>query len=122
MGAPFVVEGGVNTADYDTYVRHVLLPTLQAGDIVILDNLGVHKAKRVQRLLRAHGVQLLFLPAYSPDLSPIENAFAKLNASLRRVRAQTVDTLIQAIAQALDSISVYDATGYFVNAGFFNLD
>ena len=122
MCAPFVVEGGVNTAVFETYVRHVLLPTLQAGDIVILDNLGVHKAKRVQRLLRAHGVQLLFLPAYSPDLSPIENAFAKLKACLRRVRAQTVDTLIQAIAQALDSISVYDAIGYFVNAGFFNLD
>jgi transposase len=122
MCAPFVVEGGVNTAVFETYIVHILLPTLQAGDILILDNLAVHKSARVRRMLHARGVSLLFLPAYSPDLSPIENAFAKLKAFLRRVRAQTIDALIEAIAQALDSISPYDAIGFFVNAGFFNLD
>jgi len=120
--APFVVEGGVNTAVFETYIAQILVPTLQPGDIVILDNLAVHKSLRVRGMLLARGVKLLFLPAYSPDLSPIENAFAKLKAGLRRIRAQTVDTLIEAIATTLDSVSPYDAIGYFVNAGFFNLD
>jgi transposase len=122
MCVPFVVEGGVNTAVFETYITQVLLPTLKAGDILVLDNLGVHKALRVRRMLLARGVKVLFLPAYSLDLSPIENAFAKLKAFLRLVRAQTIDALIGAIAQALDSISPYDAIGFFVNAGFLNLD
>ena len=122
MCAPFVVEGGVDTAVFETYVTHVLLPTLRRGDIVVLDNLPVHKTLQVRGLFLAKGVKLLFLPAYSPDLSPIENAFAKLKALLRRARAQTVEALTEAIAQALASVSPYDAIGYFINAGLLNLD
>lgn len=122
MCAPFVVEGGVTTAVFETYVARILVPSLHPGDIVILDNLAVHKSARVRGMLSARGVKMLFLPAYSPDLSPIENAFAKLKTFLRRVCAQTLDALIHALADALDTISPYDAIGFFVNAGFFNLD
>lgn len=122
MQAPLVVAGSVTTPVFEAYVRQVLLPTLQPGDIVIMDNLIAHKSKSVRRLLAAHGCRLLFLPTYSPDLSPIEKAFAKLKQYLRRVRAQTVDALIDAIAAALNLISPIDAIGYFANCGFLNLD
>ena len=122
MTAPFVVEGAVTTAVMETYLQHVLLPTLRVGDIVILDNLSVHHADSVTQLLIQHGCRVLFLPAYSPDFSPIENAFSKIKEILRRLRANTVDALLDAIVQALDAITPWDAIGYFTNAGLFNLD
>jgi transposase len=122
MTAPFVVEGAVTTAVMETYLQQVLLPTLRHGDIVILDNLSVHHAANVKQMLTDHGCQVLFLPAYSPDFSPIENAFSKIKGILRRLRAQTVDALLDAIVQALDAITPWDAIGYFTNAGFLNLD
>jgi len=122
MTAPFVVEGAVTTAVMETYLQQVLLPTLRAGDILILDNLSVHHAASVTQRLKEHGCRVLFLPAYSPDFSPIENAFSKIKGILRRLRAQTVDALLDAIVQALDAITPWDAIGYFTNAGFFNLD
>jgi len=122
MTAPFVVEGAVTTAVMEAYLQHVLLPTLHQGDIVILDNLSVHHADCVTQLLTDHGCRVLFLPAYSPDFSPIENAFSKIKAFLRRLRAQTVDALIDTIDQALQTITPFDAIGYFVNAGLLNLD
>lgn len=122
MTAPFVVEGAVTITVMETYLQQVLLPTLRAGDIVILDNLSVHHADRVTRLLTQHGCRVLFLPAYSPDFSPIENAFAKIKAILRRLHAQTVEALLTAIARALDAITPWDAIGYFTNAGLLNLD
>lgn len=122
MSAAMVIEGPVTTDVFVAFVEQILLPTLEHGDIVILDNLAVHKVRRVASLLRAKGCQLRFLPAYSPDLSPIETAFAKIKQSLRTVRAQTVETLIEAIAQALDTITPYDAIGFFTHAGFLNLD
>ena len=120
MTAPFVVEGSVTTAVMETYVQQVLLPTLQPGDIVILDNLSVHHTPSVTRLFTEYGCRGLFLPAYSPDFSPIENAFSKMKGVLRRLRAQTVDTLITAIAQALDTITPQNASSYFAHAGFLN--
>lgn len=122
MTASLVVEGAVTSAVFEAYVEHILCPTLEPGDIVILDNLSPHHAQRVETLIQARGAKLLFLPAYSPDLSPIENAFAKIKQALRRLRAQTLDTLIEAIDQALQSITPFDAIGFFVQAGFFNLD
>ncbi len=122
MTAPFVVEGAVTTAVMATYLQQVLLPTLRVGDIVILDNLSVHHAACVTQLLTDHGCQVLFLPAYSPDFSPIEHAFSKIKEILRRLRANTVDALLDAIVQALDAITPRDAIGYFTNAGLFNLD
>jgi transposase len=89
MSESLVIEGPVTTAVFEAFIEHVLLLTLTPGDIVVLDNLVVHKSAYVQRLLQKHGCQLLFLPAYSPDFSPIEHAFAKIKAFLRTVRAQT---------------------------------
>lgn len=122
MTTPFVVEGAVTTAVMETYLQQVLLPTLRAGDILILDNLSVHHAACVTRLLTEHECRVLFLPAYSPDFSPIENAFAKIKTILRQLRAQTVDALLDAIVTALDAITPDDSIGYFTNAGFLNLD
>jgi transposase len=99
-----------------------LLPTLQPGDIVVLDNLAAHKSSYIEQLLLEHGCRLLFLPAYSPDFSPIEQAFSKIKQRLRTLRAQTVDTLIDAIADALATITPFDAIAFFAAAGFLNLD
>jgi transposase len=120
--APFVVEGSVTTAVMETYVRQVLLPTLQAGDIIILDNLSVHPTWAVTQLFTDQGCRVLFLPAYSPDFSPIENAFSKIKSVLRRLRAQTVDTLLEAIGQAIDTITPQNASRYFTHAGFLILN
>jgi transposase len=122
MTEAMVIEGAVTTPVFEAFIEHTLLPALQPGDIVVLDNLAAHKSNRVEQLLRRKGCQLLFLPTYSPDLSPIEQAFSKIKACLRTLAAQTVETLIEAIALALDSISAFDAIGFFAQAGFLNLD
>lgn len=122
MTDSLVIEGSVTTPVFEVFVERVLLPTLRSGDIVVLDNLVVHKSSRVQQLLRKRGCQLVFLPAYSPDLSPIEQAFSKIKQFLRMLRAQTIEALIDAIAQALATITPYDAFGFFTDAGFLNLD
>lgn len=122
MTAPFVVEGSVTTAVLEAYFRAVLCPTLHPGDIVILDNLSAHHAPAVTQILIDYGCQVLFLPAYSPDFSPIENAFAKIKDIRRRLRAQTVDALLDAIAEALQSVTPWDAIAYFINARLLNLD
>ena len=121
MQASMVIEGATTTAVFEAYVEQVLAPLLEPGDVVILDNLAAHKSDRVRRLVEAKGAHLLFLPAYSPDLSPIEHAFWKIKQALRRAKAQTVDALIDAIAQALDAVSWSDTLGWFTTCGFLNL-
>jgi transposase len=120
--ASMVIEGPVNTAVFETYVQEVLSPTLHPGDIVVMDNLRCHKGPRVQALITQRGASILWLPPYSPDFSPIEHAFSKLKAFLRQAKAQTPDTLIEAITQGLLTISDLDAIGWFTNCGFLNLD
>jgi transposase len=122
MHAPFVIEGSVNSAVFETYTAQVLAPTLQPGDIVVMDNLGCHKTQTVRQLIEARGASILFLPAYSPDLSPIEQAFSKLKQCLRRAKALTLDALLEAIAAALLTISPLDALGFFADSGFLNID
>jgi transposase len=122
MDAPMVIEGAVNTAVFEAYVRQVLCPTLTPGDIVILDNLSCHKATRVTTLIEQRGASILWLPKYSPDFSPIEKAFSKLKQFLKRMTALTLEALIDAIAQGLSLITPLDALGWFVSCGFFNLD
>ena len=122
ISASMVIEGAVNTAVFEAFVEQVLLPTLQPGDMVILDNLSAHKSKNVEAMLANKSCQRLFLPAYSPDFSPIENAFAIIKQFLRVAQAQTVETLIDAIAVALTTVSPLDAIGFFTNAGLLNLD
>lgn len=120
--ASMVIEGAVNTAVFETYVREVLCPTLQHGDIVMMDNLSAHKSAAVETLITQRGATILYLPSYSPDFSPIEHAFSKLKAFLRQAKAQTLDALIEAITQGLLTISATDAIGWFTHCGFLNLD
>jgi transposase len=122
MTESLVIEGSVTTPVFEAFIEQILLPTLTPGDLVVLDNLSAHKSSRVEQCLREHGCQLLFLPAYSPDFSPIEHAFSKIKQFWRDARAQTVDALIDAIADALRSITPFDAIGFFTQAGFLNLD
>ena len=96
----------------------MLAPSLRSGQIVVMDNLSIHQGERVRQAIQAKGCRLLFLPAYSPDFSPIEGAFSKLKASLRRVGARTREALFEAIAQALPTISQDDALGWFTHCGY----
>src|SRR5262249_4137257 len=118
MQAAMTIEGAVDEATFDVFVRKVLLPTLRPGQIVIMDNLSSHKTPTIERLIQQAGCQLMYLPAYSPDMSPIEEAFSKLKAFLRRCRCQTIPDLIQAITKGLDKITVSDVMGWFAHAGF----
>ena len=116
--AAMTVDGAADEAVFETFIEKVLLPTLHPGQIVILDNLSIHKSTRVEQFITQAGCQLLFLPAYSPDFSPIEEAFSKLKAFIRRYRCKTVPTLMKAIEQGFKSISQTDARGWFAHAGF----
>jgi transposase len=118
MGEALVWEGAADAAAFESYVEQVLAPSLRRGQIVVMDNLSIHLGKRVQQAIQAKGCQLLFLPAYSPDFSPIEGAFSKLKASLRRVGARTREALFEAIAQALPTITPADALGWFTHCGY----
>ena len=118
MQAAMTVEGAVDEHVFEVFTQKVLLPTLRPGQIVIMDNLSSHKTARVEQWVAQAGCQLLFLPAYSPDLSPIEEAFSKLKAFIRRCRCQTLPALMQAIEQGLDKITSSDAKGWFAHAGF----
>jgi transposase len=118
IGASMIIEGGVNTSVFEAYLEHLLIPSLAPGQIVIMDNLSVHKGARVRQLIEAHGCQVLFLPAYSPDFSPIEETFSKVKAFLRRVGARTRETLEEAIGQALETVTAQDAQGWFGHCGY----
>ena len=113
-----IIEGSVNALVFEAYVEHILAPSLSAGQIVVLDNLSVHKGARVRQLIEARGCELLFLPAYSPDCSPIEETFSKLKAFLRRVGARTHEALQEAIGQALETVTTADALGWFTHCGY----
>jgi transposase len=116
--APFILEGAVDTLAFETYVEHVLAPSLRPGQVVVLDNLSVHKGERVRQIIAARSCQVLFLPAYSPDLAPIEEAFSKLKTWLRRLGARTREALEQAIAEALKQITMQAAHGWFWHCGY----
>jgi transposase len=120
-GPALAIEGAVNAATFLVFIRELLVPTLRAGDIVLMDNLSCHKTDAVRLAIEAVGAQVLFLPPYSPDFSPIEQAFSKLKAGLRSLRPPSLPDLLTALAQTLDSISVNDALGFFCSAGFLNI-
>ncbi|MGH2480596.1 MAG: IS630 family transposase, partial [Ktedonobacteraceae bacterium] len=108
MGEAFLLEGAADACAFALYIERVLAPSLRQGQIVIMDNGSIHQGKRVRQAIEAKGCSLLFLPAYSPDLSPIEEAFSKLKAALRRIGARTQEALWEAIAQALQTITTQD--------------
>ena len=116
--APWLLEGPIDGESFTSYVEKVLLPTLRQGDIVILDNLGSHRGKKVRTLIRSAGAKLLFLPKYSPDLNPIEQVFAKLKHLLRRAAARTVETICAAIGELLGAFSKDECANYFKNSGY----
>ena len=118
VGASMILEGATNAAAFEAYLEHILVPSLHSGQVVVMDNLRVHKSARVRQLIEEAGCQVLFLPAYSPDFSPIEEMFSKVKAHLRRMKARTREALEEAITQALLEVTSHDAHGWFEHCGF----
>ena len=118
IDAPMVLDGAMNGEAFLAYVRHVLVPVLRPGDTVVMDNLACHKSAAVRAAIEAAGAELRLLPPYSPDFNPIEQAFAKLKALLRKTAARTRDTLWNAVAAALDAFSPEECINYFTAAGY----
>ena len=116
--APWLFEGAMTTLAFETYLQAELLPTLQRGDIVLLDNLSAHKSAEAQRLMEARGARLLFLPPYSSDLNPIELCWSKVKAALRTAKARTFDALLEALAATLRSVSPADVEAWFAHCGY----
>ena len=115
---PWLMEGAMNTETFEWYVREQLAPRLRPGQVVVLDNLSVHKAASIRQAIEARHCTLLFLPPYSPDFTPIEQAFSKLKAILRRLGARTREALPEAVRLALDAITRDDAAAWFAHAGY----
>jgi transposase len=118
MGPSMSIEGPSDTDSFGLYMREILAPTLKAGQIVLMDNLSVHKSKWVRELIEKRGCQLWLLPAYSPDFNPIEEAFSKVKALLRRAQARALEALFEATEDALGAVSTEDARGYFGHCGY----
>ena len=116
--ACMAIDGATTGEVFRAYVRHVLLPTLQPGDIVVLDNLSAHKDTEALDLIRSTGAAVCFLPPYSPDLNPIEKMWSKVKESLRAAKARTPEALFNAIADALKTITPEDAEGWFSSCGY----
>jgi transposase len=118
MIAPFVLGGPINRDAFETYVEKVLVPELRPGDLVIMDNLSSHKGLRTRALIEAAGARLLFLPPYSPDFNPIENASAKLKALLRKAAGRTVEGLWDAIGRIAGAFTPAECANYFIATGY----
>jgi transposase len=118
MVAPMVLDGPINSIAFQAYVDQVLVPELEPGDIVVMDNLGSHKGAGIRAAIEAAGASLLYLPPYSPDFNPIENAFAKLKAMLRKAAERTVDGLWNTIGRIIDTVTPEECTNYFAAAGY----
>jgi transposase len=118
MGEAMAVEGSTKAFVFEAYLESFLAPTLQEGQIVVMDNLGAHKTNRVRELIEGRGCEVWFLPAYSPDLNPIEEAFSKVKALLRKAAARTREALVEAMGTALSAVTVRDAAGWFAHCGY----
>lgn len=118
LTAPFVIDAPMNRRIFETYVEKELAPTLENGDVVIMDNLSAHKSPRAEKAIKDRGAWILFLPPYSPDLNPIEMAFSKLKAHLRARAARTIDALWQEIGQICDLFEPEECQNYFKAAGY----
>ena len=119
MGASLAVEGASTARVFEAYVEKVFMPSLRAGQIVVMDNLSAHRPRRIRELIEQQGCcELLYLPAYSPDYNPIEEAFSKIKNLLRKAAARSKEALVEAIGQALSAVTAEDALGYFEHAGY----
>ena len=118
MSAPWLIDGSMNGEGFLLYVRTQLVPTLNQGDVVVCDNLSSHKVAGVRELIEKAGAKLLYLPPYSPDLNPIEMAFSKLKALLRKAAKRTFEDVVDEIAKAISKISPSDCKGFFSHANY----
>lgn len=116
--APLLFEGAMTRLTFDVYIEDVLAPTLRPGEIVLMDNLSAHKSDHVRATLEARGVQVIFLPPYSPDRNPIEKCWAKVKQALRAAKARTWDDLLVAVRDALLSVSPSDVLAWFAHCGY----
>ncbi len=118
VGPCLAVEGPTTREVFEAYLERVLAPTLGAGQVVVMDNLSAHKGGRVREILETRGCELLYLPPYSPDLNPIEQAFSKVKGLMRKAEARTRGALVEAMGRALDAVSAQDARGFFGHCGY----
>ena len=118
MGPSMSIEGSADGEAFALYVERFLRPKLKPGQVVVMDNLQVHKTKRVRELIEGGGCSLVFLPPYSPDFNPIEEAFSKVKALLRRAKARSFEALVEATGGALCAVSERDALGFFAHCGY----
>jgi transposase len=118
MGESMTMEGATDALAFEAYIEHFLAPSLTEGQVVVLDGLGAHRTEKVKELIEARGADLVFLPSYSPDLNPIEEAFSKIKGIVRKVGARTREALEEAIAMALGALTAEDAAGWFAHAGY----
>ncbi len=122
MGISMTVEGATDAEAFEAYVERFLAPTLEKGQVVVLDGLGAHRTRRVRELIEARGADLVFLPSYSPDLNPIEEAFSKIKALVRKEGTRVREALVEAIGRALAAVTIEDAAGWFAHAGYWPQD
>ena len=118
MGESMSVEGATDAKAFEAYVEHFLAPSLREGQVVVLDGLGAHRTDKVRELLEGRGADLVFLPSYSPDMNPIEEAFSKIKQLVRKVGARRREALVEAIGRALTAVTTEDAAGWFAHAGY----
>jgi transposase len=118
MGLSLAVEGATNREVFETYVEQILAPTLRTCQVVVMDNLTAHKGERVKELIERRGCELLYLPPYSPDFNPIEEAFAKIKSLMRKAEARTREALLAAMGTAISTLSAQDARGFFEHCGY----
>jgi len=118
ISAPMTVKGAVDAMVFKAYVEQVLCPTLCAGDVVIMDNLGAHKVSGIRELIEATGARVIYLPPYSPDLNPIEKCWSKIKTALRAAKARTREALEEALKAVLATVTKEDATGWFESCGY----
>ena len=116
--APMVIEGATDAAVFRAYIKHVLVPVLRAGQIVVMDNLSSHKNAEVRKMIEATGAMLWFLPPYSPDFNPIEKMWSKVKEFLRSAEARGTEQLYQAVGMALNEVTPQDAQGWFASCGY----
>ncbi len=118
MGPSMAVEGATTKEVFEAYVEHFLVPFLKPGQVVVMDNLGAHRPKRVRELIEGRGCELIYLPSYSPDLNPIEEAFSKVKHLLRKIGARDKKSLVEAMGRALGAVSIEDVRGFFAHCGY----
>ena len=118
MGPSLAVEGATNREVFETYVERILVPTLRRAQVVVMDNLTAHKGERVRELIEDQGCELVYLPPYSPDFNPIEEAFSKIKGLMRKAEARSREALLEAMGKAISALSAEDARGFFEHCGY----